>query len=268
MYLKKRIHEILDGTDPDDRAARAFHVLMLALISLNIGALVLETVESFHAVAHPYFRAIELVSLVVFSAEYVLRLWACTASPRYGHPVRGRLRYALTPLALIDLLAVLSFYLALFGVEARVVRMTRLFLIFWIAKIGRYSPALRTFGRLLRAKREELSVTLIVLLVLLLFTSCLMYYAENGRQPDKFSSIPAAMWWAVTTLTTVGYGDMVPVTPLGKVLAGTLAVLGIGVFALPAGILAAGFVEELQNRRNKGRLCPHCGKRIDEPHAT
>jgi voltage-gated potassium channel len=112
-------------------------------------------------------------------------------------------------------------------------------------------------------KREELLVTLFVLLLLLLFASSLIYFAEHDAQPDIFSSIPAAMWWAVATLTTVGYGDVYPVTTVGKLVASVIAVLGIGMFALPTGILGAGFVEELQSRKRRPRTCPHCGKSLE-----
>ena len=128
--------------------------------------------------------------------------------------------------------------------------------------MGRYSRALKTFGRVLRAKKGELAVALVVLLIALLFASALMYYAEKEAQPDDFASIPASMWWAVCTLTTVGYGDAYPLTPLGKVAASIVAILGIGIFAMPAGILASDFVEEFEGRKKKP-VCPDCGKELE-----
>jgi voltage-gated potassium channel len=140
-------------------------------------------------------------------------------------------------------------------------RMLRIMRIMRLAKLGRYSDSLQTLGRVVAGKKEQLISTVFILVILLIIASCLMYYAENETQPDHFSSIPAAMWWAVTTLTTVGYGDVFPLTTVGKLLGSVIAVLGIGMFALPTGILGAGFVEEMERRR-QSRNCPHCGKEL------
>jgi voltage-gated potassium channel len=129
-----------------------------------------------------------------------------------------------------------------------------------VAKLGRYSESLQTLGRVFAAKKEQLVSTLFILLMLLVVSSCLMYYVEQAAQPDRFSSIPAAMWWSVTTLTTVGYGDVCPVTITGKLVASVIAILGIGMFALPTAILGSGFLEEIAPK--KPAKCPHCGKEI------
>jgi len=202
----------------------------------------------------------------LFSAEYLLRLWSCTVNPAHAAPLRGRFRFALTPLLLIDLLAILPFYFSLLApllaLDLRFLRAVRLFRLFRLAKLARYSLALRTFGRVLSSKKEELLSTLFILFLLLFLASSLMYFAENKAQPEKFSSIPTALWWGVATLTTVGYGDVVPVTALGRFLASMIAILGIGMFALPTGILGAAFVEEMQTRSSPPKLCPHCGKQL------
>jgi len=227
---------------------------------LNVLALVLETVQEIQQAIPGTLYAFEAFSVAVFTVEYVLRLWSVTAAEKYRRPVVGRLRFALTPLALVDFLAVLPFYVPGTGLDLRVVRILRLFRLFRVAKLGRYSKALSTFGRVAIAKRAELLTTFSILLMLLILASSLMYYAENEAQPDKFSSIPAAMWWGVATLTTIGYGDIYPVTGIGKLLAGAVAVLGIGMFALPTGILGAAFVEEIQGAEKRPAVCPHCGK--------
>lgn len=245
MQAKRRTHEILEVASPGDRASRVFDIFILSLIGLNVIALVAETVEPVRERAAFLFDAFEIASVAIFTVEYALRLWSCTASPRYATAVVGRLRFAATPLALIDLMAILPFL----GVDLRFIRSVRLFRLFRVAKLGRYSTAIRTVGRVLVAKKEELAITLLVLFLLLLLASCLMYFAEHGAQPEAFSSIPAAMWWGVATLTTVGYRDMYPVTSLGKAIAAAIAILGIGMFALPTGILGAGFVEEIQKGR-------------------
>ncbi len=260
---RKRIYEIVEVAAPGDRVSRAFDISILAVILLNIVALVLETVRPLYDRAPSLFKNIEVVSIIVFTVEYLARIWSCTASAKYAAPLRGRLRFASKPMVLIDLLAILPFYLPFLGLDLRFMRAVRLFRFFRIAKLGRYSTALQTLGSVLHSRKEELFSTLLILLLLLLVASSLMYFAENTGQPESFSSIPAAMWWAVATLTTVGYGDVLPVTPLGKLLASFIAILGIGMFALPTGILGAAFVEEIQKVKDGVRICPHCGKHLE-----
>ena len=265
MVLKRRVHEILAVAAKTDRASRVFDILILSLIGLNIIALVLETVAPIYRRCPLFFDVFEVVSVAVFSVEYALRVWSCTCSSEYASPVAGRLRFVASPMAAIDLLAVLPFYLPFLGLDLRFFRAARLFRLFRVAKLGRYSKALRMLGRVVAAKKEELGVTLFVLSLLLLVASCLLYFAERGAQPEVFSSIPAAMWWAVATLTTVGYGDVYPVTVAGKLIAAVVAILGIGMFALPTGILGAGFIEEVQKPRRPPPICPHCGREITTP---
>jgi voltage-gated potassium channel len=237
--------------------------VLRGLVADNVVAMVLETVVTVRQRAPEFFFWFEVFSVFVFTVEYVLRPWAVTVDPRYAHPVRGRIRYAVTPLLLIDLLAVLPFYLPYLGVDLRVFRAARLFRIFRVAKLGRYSHALQTFGRVIHSTREQLMTTLMLLLTLLLFSATLLYYAENQAQPEAFSSIPMAMWWGIATLTTVGYGDVYPITGIGRLMAAAIAILGIGMFALPTGILGSAFVEEIQNRgRSAPMTCPHCGREI------
>ncbi len=265
MRLRKRTWEIIETAKRGDMASRVFDIFILSLIFLNVVAVVLDSVSSIETSFGGVLKGFEVFSVAVFTVEYCLRLWSCVTDPRYSNPVAGRLRFALTPLAIIDLLAVAPFYVALmlpsFGVDLRFMRVVRLMRLFRIAKVGRYSSALKTISRVVSRKKEELVVSLTLLVLLLVFSSSLMYYIENPAQPQTFSSIPATMWWAVITLTTVGYGDIYPVTPLGKLLTTVVAILGIALFALPAGIIASGFVEEIQTRAKSAR-CPHCGKEI------
>lgn len=264
MRLRKRIYEILEVAAPGDVVSTVVNAFIQTVIALNLVMLVVETVQSVYALVPHFFRAFDIVSIGIFSVEYILRVWSCVESPRYASPLRGRLRFALTPIALIDLFAVLPFYLPFMGVDLRFFRAVRLFRMVRVAKLARYSTAVRTLGRVLAAKKEELFAALFILLLLILFASALMYYAEREAQPDKFSSIPAAMWWGVITLTTVGYGDVVPATLLGKILSSVIALLSIGMLALPAAILASGFVEELRKRDKPPTVCPHCGKKVGE----
>ena len=245
-----------------DRLDRAIDYFIISLIIVNTAAQILETVRPIYDSAPWFFPALEWVSMVIFTVEYVLRLWSCTVESRYSHPLYGRLRFAFTPLLLIDFLALLPFYLPFLGLDdLRTLRALRL--LAWAARLGRYFEGIRTLGNVLQSKVLELMTVVLVLVVMLVLASAMMYYAEHTAQPDAFASIPEAMWWSIITLTTVGYGDVSPVTPLGKVMAGIIAVMGIGMFALPAGILGSGFLAEIQRRNQAPQICPHCGQAID-----
>ena len=196
-----------------------------------------------------------------------MRLWACTEEARYQDPILGRVRYALTPLAVIDFITIVPFYLTLFIQDRPLVRVLRLLIVLRIFKLSRYHASFDVLATVLRKKRWELFATAIIGATLLVLASTLMYLVEGPAQPDKFGSIPNAMWWGTITLTTVGYGSVYPITALGKVLGGFIAFLGIGLFALPTGILGSGFYEEAQKRKRERQellTCPHCDNKIDE----
>lgn len=264
--IKQRVHRILDRTDG---GFSGFDVFIISLICLNVIALIVETVDEIHDVSPLAFRTFDTISVVIFTVEYALRVWSCTAEEQYGQPVWGRLRFAVTPVVFIDLLAILPFYVALVApvglLDLRVLRFLRAVrLLARIARLSRYSSGLRTSAGVIHAKQAELVTVIVFLSILLLMASSLMYFAESEAQPDKFANIPQAMWWSLITLTTVGYGDVVPVTGAGRFLAGVIAILGIGLFALPAGILGSGFMEEMNKRRQGPMRCPHCQKEIHE----
>jgi voltage-gated potassium channel len=260
--IKYRVYDILVETDDGELVDRIVAVILMILILLNAVAVVLETVDELNAEYGAVFNAIELVSVTIFTIEYVLRLWVAPLDSRYAGRF-GRLRYAFSLMALVDLLAILPTFLPMiFTMDLRFIRFLRVFRLFRLLKMSRYVESLNALDDVVRSKKEELLVTLVMIVMLLLFSSSLMYLVENEAQADKFPHIPAAMWWGVATLTTVGYGDIFPITPLGKLLGAFIALLGIGMFALPAGILASGFAEEIarKHRRQRGEcLCPHCG---------
>ena len=255
-----RVHALLSGTGDANLAARGIAIALSTLILLNVAAAVLETVNSVRLNWERAFEAFECFSVAVFSVEYLLRLWSCTVDPRYEHWLFGRLRYVASPLMLIDLISIATFYVAsVMDVDLRTLRAIRLIRLIRVLKIARYSESLQLLGRVLYSRRSELVITLVAVSVLLVISSTLMYYAERDAQPAHFSSVPAAMWWSIETLTTIGYGDMIPQTATGKFINSLIALLGIGLFALPAGILGSGFVEELQRRRQTPVRCPKCG---------
>jgi voltage-gated potassium channel len=261
--LRHRVFQVLEAPAADDRLGHAAQLGLIALIILNVIAVMIDSVEDLAAAWGRQLRAFEVFSVAVFTVEYLLRLWVVTGHARFQRPVWGRVRYVLTPLALVDLTAILPFYLPmLIPTHLLFIRVLRLLRLMRLLKIGRYSHSLRLLLSVLRDRRGELVATFVILAILVVLASGLMYMVEHDAQPQSFSSMPATMWWAVATVTTIGYGDMYPITPLGKVLAGAIAVLGIGLFALPAGILGSGFVEKYyENRRS--RRCPHCGKELE-----
>ncbi|MBE0418284.1 MAG: ion transporter [Coriobacteriia bacterium] len=261
---RHRVYEILEVARPGDRASRAADLFIVWLIIANVAAVVLDTVASVHRSFGPALRVFEHVSVAIFTVEYALRLWSAAEAAPDKPPSVTRGRYALSWLAIIDLLAILPAYLPmLLPIDLRTLRLFRLFRLGRLLKVGRYSRAMRTFAAVLKAKKEELAVAIAAVLILLLITSSLMYYAEHDVQPEAFASIPAAMWWGAAALTTVGYGDVYPVTAPGKMLGVMSAVLGIGLFALPAGILASGFSDALAQRHAEDGECPMCGRRRD-----
>ena len=261
MRTRERVWEIVEVARAGDAASRWFDMGILGLIGLNVAAVVLQSVPSMESrFATPFF-VFELISVAVFSVEYLARLWSCVEDPQYSRPILGRLRFAMRPLVLIDLLAILPFLVSFAAFDLRILRAFRLLRLVRLLKATRYIAAARHFRTVMQTKREELVLTTGLMMVLLVITASVMYFAENAAQPDKFGSIPESLWWAVATLTTVGYGDVYPVTPLGRITGGFIAILGIGFFALPTAILGSGFVEAIEAEK-KEKTCPHCGGKL------
>lgn len=261
--MKEQVARFLEKSDDEDGMGKSVDVALMVLILLNVIVVLLETVPAINATMSYYFSAFEFFSVAIFSAEYVLRLWICTLHEEYQGPIVGRLKYAITPMALIDLLAVLPFYLPLiFANDLLMLRLFRLFRLLRLLKALRYSESLKVFTDVYRLKRSELTVVFMAILFLLVMASALLFHLEHEAQPEAFSSIPAAMWWGVATLTTVGYGDIYPITPLGKFFGAIIALLGIGLFALPAGIIGSGFVVALRRQSSSKFHCPHCNEEI------
>ncbi len=262
--MRDKLFHILNLDGERRRGARAFEIVILSLIVLNVLAVMAETVEFIEVSYRSFLWDFEVFSVAVFTIEYFARLWSCVANPRYRGPVLGRIQYALSFFALVDLLAILPFYAPmLIAFDLRFLRAVRLFRVFRLLKVARYSRALANLVNVFRAKKAELGITVIALLLFLLIASTTMYDVEHDAQPNNFPDIPSAMWWGVVTLTTVGYGDIYPITPLGKFLGSIIALAGIGLFALPAGIIASGLVEEARSKSDKQKVCPHCGHHLE-----
>jgi len=251
QQLRQILYEILESSENRNLYRLADDIIIPCLILINVAAFIVSTSPSLSPEHKSLLEKIEIVASLVFTIEYVLRLWVCTVDRRYSHPLWGRLRYAMTPLSLIDLVSILPFYALLLFPNLSFVNLIRLLRLLRLLKMSRYSESFRTLGAVLYAKKEELSATAFAVFILLIFASSVMYFVEYEAHPEAFGSIPDAMWWGVVTLTTVGYGDIYPITPLGKFLGAILAFLGIGIFALPAGIIASGFSEEVQRKKQE-----------------
>ena len=253
MYrvVKQRVFEILEASSGDDRTSRLFDLTIMILIFLNIGAVIFETVDSISEKYSSFFYYFELSSVIIFSIEYILRLWTAPLSENYKGSIKGRLKYIFSPMAIIDILAIAPFYLPLFvSIDLRIIRSLRFIRLFRIFKLGRYSRAFKILSKVVHDTKEELMLTTFTSMLLLLIASTVIYFLEKEIQPDVFSSIPASMWWGIATLTTVGYGDIYPVTMAGKLFGGIIAFLGIGMIALPAGIIGSGFSEAIKGDKS------------------
>lgn len=258
MTLQERVWYLLEPWGSGTRAARLVGSFVGGVIFVAVAATVAESVPSLNRDYRGWLSAVETFCLVVFVIEYALRLWAVGCDPRYGG-VLGRLRWMVTFWAIVDLAAILPALLVWARFDLRIVRAVRLVRLF---RIGRYSRGLRLLVDTFRGSFRQLAVAFSGVLVLLLFASVAAYLVERDAQPDKFGTIPDAMWWAICTLTTVGYGDAVPTTVLGRTIAGGISLLGVITVAVPAGIFAAGFARAA--KFEPGDRCPHCGEPLDE----
>jgi voltage-gated potassium channel len=244
--VKNRVWELLERPAPGDHWSRLFDYVLIMLVLLSVTGVTLSTVPSIAARYPLLLRVIETGTVTVFAVEVLLRLWV--ADLKYGGRASyPHLAYLRSTEGVIDLTAVIPFYLQLLVAEPSSV--LGILCTLRVLKLVRYSPALATLSTVIVQERHALVGTVTTILMLLLFSSSVIYAVERTYQPEAFGSIPASMWWGISTLTTVGYGDVTPVTPLGRFFGGIVAILGVGMFALPAGVLSSGFIKEMKQRR-------------------
>lgn len=247
--LRRQVAQELDVELRGRPGLSTANQIIAGVILLSVLLIVVETEP---AIFQPYvtvFLWIEFGLLLFFTLEYLLRLWCAVENPK----TFSRFTYALRPLALLDLLVIVTMAFALIGVEGVLLRLLRLVRLLRLAKLGQFSRAFDDIMEAVAKRRYELGISLIIAAVLMLLSASALYVIEGAGQPEAFGSIPRSMWWAVATLTTVGYGDIVPLTALGKAFAAFTALTGIGLIAMPAGILAAAFSEVVQNRIDRER---------------
>lgn len=248
LHWRERVYEILELARPGDRVAVLARNALVVLVLLSVLSVILETVPSVQETYGWLLDQFEIFAVIMFTLEYVMRFWAAPDYPPWKRlPAwKARLRYVLTPTALVDLATVMPFYLAYFiSADFRVFIMFRLLR---LLKLARYSPGMRSLSEAVYIERRALLACAVILLALVVGTAAVMHMAEHKAQPDRFGTIPDAMWWSVITLTTVGYGDSVPITPLGKVIASLTALMGLVMLALPVGIIATSFAQVIHRR--------------------
>lgn len=264
--IKAYIYSIFNSDKNSNKMSLFIEKVIMLLIIVNVVAVVIEP-SVINKELLSLFRVIEIASVIIFTVEYFLRLWVAEYSYPDTKPYKARIRYFFSSMAIIDLLAIIPFYVPfIIPIDLRALRLLRLLRLMRIFKVNRYSKAMQTVIKVIERKKDQLLSSVFVAGLLLVIASVLMYNVENAAQPEAFASVFHSMWWAVATLTTVGYGDIYPITVLGKVLASIIAVIGIGIVAIPTGIVASGFTELVQEQSadKTKNYCPYCGERLDE----
>ncbi|HEX5380976.1 MAG TPA: ion transporter [Acinetobacter sp.] len=250
--LRKFVYNNLHNEDYETRLSRGINYFLIGLIMSNAAAVLLESVHQYYVRYETFFYYFELFSIFIFTVEYILRFWAVAESDSFESAWKNRLHWVKSGGAIIDLLAILPAYLNFFvHFDLRFLRIVRLLR---LLKLTRYFVSLQILLRVIEREKGSFQAVIFILVIMIIMAAAGVYLIESRVQPDVFSSIPASMWWAVVTLTTVGYGDVTPVTPLGRFLGALITILGVGLAALPAGILANGLANELELRKQELEL--------------
>jgi voltage-gated potassium channel len=260
--LRRRLFHILHKPSPENRIARHVNYVLAALILFNCAAVALETDATLYANFRQFFIILEASSTIIFLIEYILRVWVCVEQRKFSHWLFGRLSYMRQPLPLLDLIVVATFFNP---VDLRFLRIFRVSRLLRVMNLGNFDHSLQAIMRSIAQRRTMLLVAVgMMMMIAIYLAASVLYIAEHKAQPDKFASIPGTRWWAVMTLTTIGYGDIIPITPLGKFFASVISILGIGIFALPSAILTTAIIEGTQKNAQHSEKCPHCGKHPGE----
>lgn len=249
LTIRQKVYDILEHGFDGSSTNRLFSGFIVLLIILNVSAIILESYKPIGEMYHKEFHLFNIFSVIVFTLEYFARIWVSIESPHSDRskPIKSRIKYSLSPVSLIDLLAIAPFYLSfIFAIDLRYLRMLRMIR---LLKLTHYFKGLHLFMDVLKKELPSIGAAIIIMSVLVILSASVMYGVEHEAQPDVFDSIPSAIWWSVVTMTTVGYGDVTPVTFLGKFISIFIMLLGVGIVALPAAMLAAKFGDELRTRK-------------------
>jgi voltage-gated potassium channel len=254
--IRVRVHKIIEKAEDGDTASAVFDWFIIILICLNIATVILSSFDNINNKYNRLFVNFEYFSIFIFTIEYLLRLW--TAPIKFPPSIKwppffSYVRFIFSFMGILDLCAILPFYLPFIFIDLRILRIFRLFRLLRIFKLTRYNKSFDLIGRVFKREKDKLLMTFFIVGIMLLLASSVMYAVENVVQPEAFPNILATLWWAVVTLTTVGYGDVYPVTVLGKLLSGVISILGIILIALPSGIITSGFVKEYEDEKMKRR---------------
>jgi len=249
VSLRLKTYRLLESEISKNISAKVINLLLIILIITNVCAAIFESEARFHQIYEQEFALFEQISLTIFCIEYLFRVWCCVENDIYQNTsaLKARLNYIFTPMALIDLIAILPFIIAMFfAVDLRTLRLLR---VLRLLKLTHYFKGFNIFINVIYKEMRSISAAVTVMMFLVIIAASLMHSVEGLVQPEAFGSIIQSFWWAVVTMTTVGYGDVVPVTAAGKVISTFIMLIGVGLVALPAAMLAARFSEELKERR-------------------
>jgi voltage-gated potassium channel len=265
--IKTQLYRLVEKGSHGKRINRYFDYFIMSLILMSVIAIILESIPEINAEHHKLLRGFNLFSIFIFSIEYLMRLYISDLTHPSSSRLKSGLKFIFSTYGLIDLFAILPFYLPiLITIDLRFIRALRLTRFLRVLKVNRYNDSLNLIWAVIKEKKSELAVTGFIAFLILLLASFIMYHIEGDIQPDKFPNILATFWWAIGTMTTIGYGDVYPVTGLGKLISGMIAIIGIGLVALPTGIISSGFMSKIKpDKQNlNDKTCPHCGKKIEE----
>lgn len=268
MKAKHIIFALVQKGSHRKKISVIFDYVIMSLIILSMISIILESVNGISPSLRKFLSWFDTFSVVIFSIEYLMRLYVSDLTHPAKNKFQSLLKFIFSANGLIDLLAILPFYIPmLIKTDLRFLRIIRLSRFLRIFKINRYTNSLKLIWAVIKEKKSELIVTGFATLLLLITASFIMYNIEGDKQPDAFPNIFASFWWAIATLTTVGYGDVYPVTGLGRFISGVIALMGIGLVALPTGIISSGFIKRLEKEKKDDEIiCPHCGKTILKKH--
>lgn len=270
MYkkIKHRTFEIIETAKGTDFISKIFDIFIITLIIINTISAIVATFEITQFISD-ILSIIEIISVIIFTIEYIIRLWTADLIFLEKKSYKARIKYVTSFMAIIDLLSILPFYIPfIIPIDLRVLRTLRIIRLFRLFKLNRYTTALTDIANVFKSKASQLLSSMFVVVLLMIISSVIMYDVEHTAQPEAFSNAFSALWWAIATITTVGYGDVYPMTVCGKIMSAIIALLGVALVAVPTGIISAGFTEIIQDRKLENKkqkiYCPYCGCKLDE----